>query len=77
MMRKNPATAPRKEKTGPEISLGPARRLFFDYNFYTGTRSSYEYVTTFYPLWAGVANSEQAQELVHNLAYSNSLEAWR
>jgi alpha,alpha-trehalase len=45
----------------------PARRLFFDYNFYTGVRSSYEYVTTFYPLWAGVATPEQAQDLVHNL----------
>ncbi len=45
----------------------PARRLFFDYNFYTGVRSSYEYVTTFYPLWAGIATPEQARELAHNL----------
>jgi alpha,alpha-trehalase len=45
----------------------PARRLFFDYNFYTGVRSSYEYVTTFYPLWAGVATPEQAQDLARNL----------
>jgi alpha,alpha-trehalase len=46
----------------------PARRLFFDYNFYTGVRSSYEYVTTFYPLWAGLATPEQAQDLVGNLS---------
>ena len=45
----------------------PGRRLFFDYNFETGTRSSYEYVTTFYPLWAGLATPEQAQELARNL----------
>jgi alpha,alpha-trehalase len=45
----------------------PARRLFFDYNFYTGVRSSYEYITTFYPLWAGLATPEQAQALAHNL----------
>jgi alpha,alpha-trehalase len=45
----------------------PARRLFFDYNFDTGVRSSYEYITTFYPLWAGLATPEQAQELRHNL----------
>ena len=45
----------------------PGRRLFFDYNFETGTRSSYEYVTTFYPLWAGLATQEQAQELARNL----------
>ena len=46
----------------------PARRLFFDYDFYTGARSSYEYVTTFYPLWAGIATPEEAQALEHNLA---------
>ena len=45
----------------------PARRLFFDYDFYTGVRSSYEYVTTFYPLWAGVATPEEAQDLEHDL----------
>ena len=45
----------------------PARRLFFDYNFETGMRSSYEYITTFYPLWAGLATPEQAKELVGNL----------
>jgi alpha,alpha-trehalase len=45
----------------------PARRLFFDYNFYTGARSSYEYITTFYPLWAGLATAEQARDLVRNL----------
>jgi alpha,alpha-trehalase len=45
----------------------PARRLFFDYDFETGVRSSYEYITTYYPLWAGLATPEQAQELVRNL----------
>jgi len=46
----------------------PGRRLFFDYDFETGVRSSYEYITTLYPLWAGLATPEQAQELVRNLA---------
>jgi alpha,alpha-trehalase len=36
------------------------RGLFFDYNFEKQTRSTYEYVTTFYPLWAGIATPEQA-----------------
>jgi alpha,alpha-trehalase len=45
----------------------PARRLYFDYNFYTGERSSYEYVTTFYPLWAGLSTPEQARDLAGNL----------
>ena len=43
------------------------RGMFFDYNFETGTRSSYEYVTTFYPLWAGLATPQQARVLVANL----------
>jgi alpha,alpha-trehalase len=43
------------------------RGLFFDYNFQTGQRSSYEYITTFYPLWAGLATQEQAQALQRNL----------
>jgi len=44
------------------------RGLFFDYNFDTQTRSTYEYITTFYPLWAGLATSEQARAVVHNLS---------
>jgi alpha,alpha-trehalase len=45
----------------------PARRLFFDYDFETGARSTYEYITTFYPLWAGLATPEQAREVARNL----------
>jgi|SRR5579872_770789 len=41
--------------------------LFFDYNFVTHKRSEYEYATTFYPLWAGLASKAQAQAVVHNL----------
>jgi alpha,alpha-trehalase len=44
------------------------RGLFFDYNFMTHKRSSYEYATTFYPLWAGLASREQAHAVVQNLA---------
>jgi len=43
------------------------RKLFFDYNFETGERSSYEYATTFYPLWAGFASEEQAGAVAANL----------
>jgi alpha,alpha-trehalase len=41
--------------------------LFFDYDFVTHTLSTYEYATTFYPLWAGLATPEQAQAVVKNL----------
>ena len=42
--------------------------LYFDYNFATHTLSTYDYATTFYPLWAGLASPEQAQAVVKNLA---------
>ena len=42
--------------------------LYFDYNLVTHTLSTYEYATTFYPLWAGLATPEQAQAVVRNLA---------
>jgi alpha,alpha-trehalase len=44
-----------------------SRGEFFDYDFTKRTRSSYEYITTFYPLWAGLATAEQAKAVVANL----------
>jgi len=44
------------------------RGMFFDYDFEKGERSTYIYVTTFFPLWAGLATPEQAKKLVANLA---------
>ena len=43
------------------------RGLFFDYDLRTGARSTYEYVTTFYPLWAGLASPQQAQAVARNV----------
>jgi alpha,alpha-trehalase len=43
------------------------RGMFFDYDFVTKKQSTYEYATTFYPLWAGVASPEQASALQKNL----------
>jgi alpha,alpha-trehalase len=34
--------------------------LYYDYNFETRERRRYPFVTTFYPLWAGIATKEQA-----------------
>jgi alpha,alpha-trehalase len=44
-----------------------SRGLFFDYNTVAGKRSKYEYATTFYPLWAGLASEAEARAIVHNL----------
>ena len=38
-----------------------ASGLYFDYDFTTRKQSRYEYITTFYPLWAGVASPDQAK----------------
>lgn len=43
------------------------RGLFFDYDFEKKKRSSYEYATTFYPLWAGLASPAQAKAMVQHL----------
>ena len=41
--------------------------LFFDFNFQTKRLSKYEYASTFYPLWAGLATPAQAKSVVSNL----------
>ena len=41
--------------------------LFFDYDFTTSRMSEYEYASTFYPLWAGLATPEQAKAVAENL----------
>jgi alpha,alpha-trehalase len=41
--------------------------LFFDYDFLKHERSSYDYATTFYPLWAGLASKEEARAVDGNL----------
>jgi alpha,alpha-trehalase len=38
----------------------PAAGMFFDYNYVTRQASTYNYVTAFYPLWAGLATTQQA-----------------
>ncbi|HTV82742.1 MAG TPA: trehalase family glycosidase [Acidobacteriaceae bacterium] len=41
--------------------------MYFDYDFATGKQSKYDYLTTFYPLWAGAASAEQARRVESNL----------
>jgi alpha,alpha-trehalase len=42
--------------------------MFFDYDFVDGRQSSYRYLTTYYPLWAGLATPEQAKAVEKNLS---------
>jgi alpha,alpha-trehalase len=41
--------------------------LYLDYNVATGKRSSYHFISTFYPLWAGAASPEQAKQVESHL----------
>jgi alpha,alpha-trehalase len=43
------------------------RGLYFDYDFENGKRSTYEYVTTFFPMWAGIPAPEQARAVMQHL----------
>ena len=45
----------------------PQRGMFFDYDFRRAARSTYHYITTLYPLWAGLATPEQARAVERNL----------
>jgi len=43
------------------------RGEFFDFNFTTNSISQYQYASTLYPLWAGLATPAQATAVVSNL----------
>lgn len=45
----------------------PTTGLFVDYDFVNKKQSSYNYATTFYPLWAKLASKKQAEAVVKNL----------
>ena len=44
-----------------------ASGLYFDYDFENGKRSTYEYVTAFFPMWAGIPTPEQAHAVMQHL----------
>jgi alpha,alpha-trehalase len=46
----------------------PDRGMFMDYDFTAGTASAQPYVTTYWPLWAGLASKAQAAALEKQLA---------
>jgi alpha,alpha-trehalase len=57
----------RKEKIQKYL-WNPQKGLYYDYDFEKKELSSYDYVTTFYPLWAGLATPEQAKAVMKNLS---------
>ncbi|WP_263382558.1 alpha,alpha-trehalase [Granulicella arctica] len=45
-----------------------AKGLYEDYDFSAGQSSSYNYISTFYPLWAGMASPAQAKAVAEHLS---------
>ena len=45
----------------------PEKGRYFDYDFVTAKQSTYEYVTTFYPLWAGAVTPQHARQVESHL----------
>jgi alpha,alpha-trehalase len=43
------------------------KNMFFDWDFISNKQSDYQYATTFYPLWVGLATQEQGKAIVSNL----------
>ncbi len=41
--------------------------MYFDWDYEKGEQSSYDYIATFYPLWAGVADATQTAAVEKNL----------
>lgn len=56
-----------RQKTMQSLMWDDQRGMFFDYDFDAGKRSTYEFATTFYPLWTGWATPRQAAALEKNL----------
>jgi alpha,alpha-trehalase len=46
----------------------PTTGMFYDYDFTTHQRSTYNYITAFYPLWAGLASPQQAAAMDRHLS---------
>jgi alpha,alpha-trehalase len=51
-----------------DMLWNPAQGMFFDFNFEKLKQSAYEYATTVYPLWAGLATADEAKAVAKNLS---------
>jgi alpha,alpha-trehalase len=60
--------AAQRRKAADETLWDDQAGLYFDYNFETRRRRPYEFVTTFWPLWVGMASPAQAARVRANLA---------
>ena len=56
-----------RKKSITRYLWNPQQGMFFDYDFTTSKLSTYKYATMFYPLWAGLATTDQAKTVVASL----------
>jgi alpha,alpha-trehalase len=59
--------AQQRQQRVNKLLWNAAKGMFFDWDFVTSQLSSYDYLTTYYPLWVGMATPEQAKALMSNL----------
>lgn len=70
--RKADAESWRRQATARRAAINKylwdeAKGEYFDYDFMKQMRSTYEYITIFYPLWTGLATPQQASAVEANL----------
>jgi alpha,alpha-trehalase len=56
-----------RQKSIQQYLWNSSRGLFLDFDFISGKQSTYSYLTTYYPLWSGLATAEQANAVVKNI----------
>ena len=61
------AQAQQRKQLINKLLWSDSKGMFFDYEFAPKTQSTYNYVTTFYPLWVSLASPEQAKALMKNV----------
>jgi alpha,alpha-trehalase len=61
------AQAEQRKQRINRLLWNAAKGMFFDWDFVSSQLSSYDYLTTYYPLWVGMATPEQAKALISNL----------
>ncbi len=61
------ARAARRADSIRSLMWNAGTGMFADYNFVTKQQLDYPFLTTFYPLWAGIATQEEARAVAANL----------
>jgi alpha,alpha-trehalase len=61
------ALAARRRQISTRYLWDEKKKMFFDYDYTTSRRSTYNYASTFYPLWSGLATPQQARDVMSNL----------